>query len=71
MTIPIVSADANSDNPIRSPAGGVTALNYHPLPGRVGNLTGVQLHTLDRLKEELKVQGHFVKERMDDAMLLR
>ena len=73
MTIPIVSPQAtndNNDSPMRSPAS-VTALNYHPLPGRVGNLTGVQLHTLDKLKEELKGQGHFVKERMDDAMLLR
>ena len=49
----------------------VTALDYHPPTGRVGNLTAVQLQTLDKLKEELKDQGHFVKERMDDAMLLR
>jgi hypothetical protein len=73
MTIPIVSPQAtnDSDSPIRLPAGGVMALNYHPLPGRVGNLTAVQLHTLDKLKEQLKDQGQFVKERMDDAMLLR
>ena len=77
MTIPLVSpqetTDANSDtnSPIRSLAGGVTAVNYHPLPGHVGNLTGVQLQTLDKLKEGLKDQGLFVKERMDDAMLLR
>ena len=74
MTIPIVSpqaSNANSDSPTRLPASGVTALNYHPLPGHVGNLTAVQLHTLDKLKEELKDQGLFVEERMDDAMLLR
>lgn len=74
MTIPIVSPqDTNddSDNPIRLPANGITAANYHPLPGHVGNLTGVQAQTLDKLKEELKDQGLFVKERMDDAMLLR
>ena len=75
MTIPMISPQAisaNSDStPIRLPAGGVTVVNYHPLPGHVGNLTRVQLQTLDKLKEELKVQGLFVEERMDDAMLLR
>ena len=49
----------------------VTDLNYRPLPGRVGNLTEVQLHTLDKLRGELKDEGHFVEKRMDDAMLLR
>ena len=74
MTIPLVSPqaiDAESDKVITIPVGGVKAVNYHPLPGHVGNLTGVQLQTLDKLKEELKDQGLFVKERMDDAMLLR
>lgn len=61
MTIPIVT----TLSPI------LTNPNYQPLPGRLGNLTEVQLHTLDNLKEELKNEGHFVEHRMDDAMLLR
>jgi hypothetical protein len=71
MTIPIASPEATNDavNPI--PAGDVTYPKYYPLPGRLGNLTEVQLHTLDKLREELKDEGHFVEERMDDAMLLR
>ena len=71
MTVPIVAPQATdtSDSPnIRVP---VTNPNYHPLPGRVGNLTEVQQQTLDKLREELKDEGHFVKKRMDDAMLLR
>lgn len=50
---------------------GVTDPNYRPLPGRLGNLTMIQLHTLDKFKKELKEEGHFVEERMNDAMLLR
>jgi hypothetical protein len=50
---------------------GVTDPNYHPLPGRLGNLTMIQLHILEKFKKELKEEGHFVEERMDDAMLLR
>jgi len=50
---------------------GVTDPNYKPEPGRLGNLTVVQLHTLEKLKKELKDEGHFVEERMNDAMLLR
>ena len=50
---------------------GVTDPNYHPEPGRLGNLTVVQLHTLDKLRKELQEEGHFVEERMTDAMLLR
>ena len=50
---------------------GVTDPNYRPLPGRLGNLTVIQLHTLEKFKRELKEEGHFVEERMDDAMLLR
>ena len=73
MTIPIVSPQptANGDSLTPLPSGGATALNYHPLPGHIGNLTTAQLHSLDKLKEELKDQGYFVKERMSDAMLLR
>jgi hypothetical protein len=50
---------------------GVTNPNYKPLPGRLGNLTVIQLHILEKFKKELKDEGHFVEERMDDAMLLR
>ena len=49
----------------------VTNPNYRPLPGRLGNLTVIQLHILEKFKKELKEEGHFVEERMDDAMLLR
>jgi hypothetical protein len=49
----------------------VTNPNYRPPPGRLGNLTMIQLHTLEKFKEELKEEGHFDEERMDDAMLLR
>jgi len=49
----------------------VTNPNYRPPPGRLGNLTMIQLHTLEKFKKELKEEGHFVEERMDDAMLLR
>lgn len=73
MTIPIASSEAtnSNDGSIRLHADGVPDSNYHPLPGHVGNLTEVQLHALDTLKEELKAKGHYVKERMSDAMLLR
>lgn len=50
---------------------GITDPNYKPLPGRLGNLNVTQLHTLEKLKKELQDGGHFVPERMDDAMLLR
>lgn len=50
---------------------GVTDPDYHPQPGRLGNLTVVQLHTLEKFKQELIVDGIYVTERMDDAYLLR
>ncbi|TFK64705.1 hypothetical protein BDN72DRAFT_825273 [Pluteus cervinus] len=50
---------------------GVTDPDYKPLPGRLGNLTVVQLHTLDKLKKELQDEGHFAPERHDDSTLLR
>jgi len=50
---------------------GITDPNYKPLPGRLGNLTQPQQDTLDAFKKELKDDGVFVQERMDDAMLLR
>jgi hypothetical protein len=50
---------------------GVTDPNYKPPPGRLGNLTIPQQHSLDKFKKELQDEGHFVPERMDDATLLR
>ena len=50
---------------------GVTDPNYHPLPGRLGNLTIPQQHALEKFKKELQDEGRFVPERMDDATLLR
>jgi len=50
---------------------GVTDPNYQPPPGRLGNLTVVQLHTLETFKNQLIDEGIFVEERMDDAFLLR
>ena len=50
---------------------GVTDPGYTPSPGRLGNLTVPEQHALDKLKKELKEEGHFVEERMDDATLLR
>jgi hypothetical protein len=50
---------------------GVTDPNYKPLPGRLGNLTVMQQHTLEKFKKELQDEGHFVPQRMDDATLLR
>lgn len=50
---------------------GVTDPNYHPLPGRLGNLSIVQNHTLEKFRQALKDEGHFVPERMNDALLLR
>ncbi|EEB88724.1 hypothetical protein MPER_13274 [Moniliophthora perniciosa FA553] len=50
---------------------GVTNPDYKPLPGRLGNLTQMQLHALEKLKKEIQEEGAFVEERMDDATLLR
>ncbi|KAF9040709.1 CRAL-TRIO domain-containing protein [Panaeolus papilionaceus] len=50
---------------------GVTDPNYQPAPGRLGNLTVTQQHTLEKLKKELQEEGVFDEKRMDDAMLLR
>ncbi|PPQ81318.1 hypothetical protein CVT26_014433 [Gymnopilus dilepis] len=50
---------------------GVTDPNYRPEPGRLGNLTVTQQHTLEKFKKELQEEGWFVEERMDDATLLR
>ncbi|KAF9255720.1 hypothetical protein L218DRAFT_312430 [Marasmius fiardii PR-910] len=49
----------------------MTDSTYTPPPGRLGNLTEEQKEALERLKKELKDEGAFVEERMDDATLLR
>lgn len=50
---------------------GITDPNYKPAPGRLGNLTVIQQHALEKFKKELIAEGVFVEERMDDAFLLR
>jgi hypothetical protein len=66
---------SNSAAPVAASASqlpaGITDTNYTPLPGRLGNLTVIQQHTLETLKKELNEGSHFVPERMDDATLLR
>jgi len=49
----------------------VTDPNYKPKPGHLGNLSPEQQKALDTLRNELKQEGAFVEERMDDALLLR
>ncbi|KAF5387698.1 hypothetical protein D9615_000005 [Tricholomella constricta] len=67
-----MSATATPQAASASPMpSGVTDPNYQPPPGRLGNLTVVQLHTLETFKKELIAEGIFVEERMDDAFLLR
>jgi len=66
MSTPVPQAASASPLP-----AGITDPDYKPLPGRLGNLTVTQLHTHDKLKKELKDEGHFVESRMDDAALLR
>lgn len=50
---------------------GVTDPNYRPGPGRLGNLTIAMLHSLEKFKKEVKDEGWFVEERMDDELMLR
>jgi hypothetical protein len=50
---------------------GVTNPDYRPEPGRLGNLTQLQLHTLEKLKKEIQDEEFFDEKRMDDAFLLR
>jgi len=49
----------------------VTVSGYKPPPGRLGNLVGPQESILEELKKQLKEEGDFVEERMDDAALLK
>ncbi|CAL1701897.1 unnamed protein product [Somion occarium] len=64
-------ATAHASQNVSPMPEGVTDPNYKPLPGRLGNLTAQQQQVLDQFKKELQEEGHFVPERMDDAMLLR
>lgn len=50
---------------------GITDPNYQPPPGRLGNLSVPQQHALEKLRKEMKDEGRFVPERMDDTTLLR
>ncbi|KAJ7056580.1 CRAL-TRIO domain-containing protein [Mycena amicta] len=52
---------------------GITDPNYQPPPGRLGNLTVPQQHALEKIKKELKEEGHYdeTNPRMDDATMLR
>ena len=64
---------SNDQQPASASAmpNGVTDPNYRPEPGRLGNLSVPQQHTLDKFRKEIQDEGWFVPERMDDAMLLR
>ncbi|KAK0188926.1 CRAL-TRIO domain-containing protein [Armillaria mellea] len=50
---------------------GVTDPNYKPGPGRLGNLTVIQLHALEKFKKEVRDEDWFDEERMDDELMLR
>jgi hypothetical protein len=52
-------------------SAGATDPNWKPESGHVGNLSTVQQAALDKFKEDIKAEGAFVDERMDDPMLLR
>ncbi|KIK53129.1 hypothetical protein GYMLUDRAFT_250560 [Collybiopsis luxurians FD-317 M1] len=62
---------SNLEAPARASRNATGDPNYKPLPGRLGNLTVPQQHTLDMFKKELQEEGVFVEDRMNDAMLLR
>lgn len=44
---------------------------WKPAPGRMGNLNEAQSKALETLKTQIKDEGWFVEDRMDDPMLLR
>lgn len=68
MSSTLVQPQAASASPMPE---GVTDPNYKPLPGQLGNLTIIQLHTLEKFKKELIEENVFIEERMNDACLLR
>jgi len=67
-TTPAMELPAANSSPMPP---GVTDPNYQPPPGRLGNLTVIMQHALQKLKQELIADGVFVEERMNDAALLR
>ncbi|KAJ7494561.1 CRAL-TRIO domain-containing protein [Mycena galericulata] len=52
---------------------GITDPNYQPPPGRLGNLTVIQQHALEKIKKELAEEGYYIEgdPRMSDATMLR
>jgi len=54
-----------------TPAQPATKDGWQPPPGRLGNLTIPQQHTLDKFRKELQDKGIFDEKRHDDAFLLR
>ncbi|KAJ7237007.1 CRAL-TRIO domain-containing protein [Mycena rebaudengoi] len=52
---------------------GITDPTYKPQPGRLGNLTVIQQHSLEKFKKELKDEEYYddANPRMDDATCLR
>jgi len=66
MSVPQFEAASASPMP-----PGVTDPDYKPPPGRLGNLTVIQQHSLEKFKKELIEDEIFVEERMGDAVLLR
>ncbi|KAJ7713583.1 CRAL-TRIO domain-containing protein [Mycena maculata] len=52
---------------------GITDPNYKPPPGRLGNLTVIQQHALEKIKKELAEEGYYIEgePRMSDATMLR
>lgn len=45
--------------------------SWTPPAGRLGNLSSEQQAALDQIKKEVRDEGWFVEERMDDATMLR
>ncbi|KAK7053835.1 CRAL-TRIO domain-containing protein [Favolaschia claudopus] len=67
-----MSATASPKVASKTPAAPPAAsAEWTPPPGRLGNLTTVQETALAKFREELRAEGAFVKERHDDATLLR
>lgn len=50
-------ASTSGQNPADNPANTNDASVWKPPPGRLGNLTIPQQHTLDKLKKEMQAEG--------------
>ncbi|GJJ12307.1 hypothetical protein Clacol_006548 [Clathrus columnatus] len=57
-------------NPLNDSTNGANC-TYQAPPGRLGNLTVNQSHTLEKMKKELQGEGWLMPERHNDATLLR